>query len=136
MDVGPGRRPLAAPARRVRLHARVAPLAGLKRASRGKIKMSTVVLEIDHIVINVLLSCIQDARRVLEIIRLPEEDDEAELKEIAATVAEERAAIEDGSGRNLLYAFYLNRVTKKVLDLGWVDVHLGCSPSFLGIRKL
>ena len=58
MDVGPGRRPLAPPARRVRLHAGVAPLARLKRASGGKIKMSTVVLEIDHILINVLLSCI------------------------------------------------------------------------------
>lgn len=40
----------------------------------------------------------QDARRVLEKIRLPEEDVEAELKEIAATVAEERAAIAGDSG--------------------------------------
>ena len=39
----------------------------------------------------------QDAREVLEKIRLPEDVD-AELKEIAATVAEERAALADGSG--------------------------------------
>ena len=41
---------------------------------------------------------LQDARRVLEKIRLPEEDVDAELREIAATVAEERAAIADDSG--------------------------------------
>ena len=57
MDVGPGRRPLAAPARRVRLHAGVATLARLKRAFRGK-SYTCQVLEIEHNVINVLLSCI------------------------------------------------------------------------------
>ena len=44
----------------------------------------------------------QDARRVLEKIRLPEEDVEAELKEIAATVAEERAAIAGDTGEDYL----------------------------------
>ena len=54
VDVGPGRRPLAAPARRVRLHAGVAPLARLKRAFRGKRK-NWIVL---NIVINTGLAAV------------------------------------------------------------------------------
>ena len=50
------------------------------------------------------MSCLflQDARRVLEKIRHPEEDVDAELREIADTVAEERAAIADDSGMHLV----------------------------------